>query len=134
MNYRTELSNTSGSSICCCPDLKKSTSLSKLKELIYTNVRTPSLIHGAKTWTSTTTDESKLVAGEVKAKRVIMRKKLGRIRNKEHRKISNGTSVLRNNEQARMRWLGKRKEERLPEQIFDSPPDGRGPAGRPRKI
>ena len=109
----------------------------EVKKTIYNTILKPILLYGSESWVLTTKDESRLQAAEMKVIRTIMGKtKKDRIRSEVLRRELGVSPLLKDIQLNGLRWLGhvqRMDASRIPRMAYDWRPEGRRPAGRPRK-
>ena len=108
-----------------------------VKKTIYTTILRPILLYGSESWVLTTADISRLEAAEMKVIRTIMGKtRRDRVRSEQLRRELEVTPLIKELQRSSLGWLGhiqRMDAGRIPKVAFEWRPDGRRPAGRPRK-
>lgn len=119
------------------PLLKDKNIPKRVKMLIYKAVLRPILLYGSECWTLTTKMKSRVESTEMRVLRLIEGvTRRDRLRNSKVREDLGVTGILTVIERQQLRWYGHVRRmdgQRLPARWFDWQPDGRRPAGRPRK-
>ena len=109
----------------------------QVKTTIYRTVSKPILIYGAECWSLKTKTSSRLHAAEMKVLQTIWGvTRSDRLRNGRIRAELSEKPILREIEESRLRWYGHAKrmdDEKLSKRYFEWKPQGKKPAGRPRK-
>ena len=109
----------------------------KVKTIIYLSILRPILVYGHESWTLTSKTRSQIQATEMKALRLIKGiTRRDKIRNEDIRRELGVESILDFVERGQLRWFGHVKRmdhERYPKRMLEWIPQGRRPAGRPKK-
>ena len=119
------------------PLLKEKGIPTEVKILIYKTILRPILLYGSECWAMNTMQKSRIEAAEMRVLRLIRGVSLrDRMRSELVRRELGVEPVLECVERNQLRWFGHvkrmREGERLRE-MMDWRPEGRRPAGRPRK-
>lgn len=109
----------------------------KVKVVIYTTILRPTLIYGSEAWTLTTRTRSRVVAAEMRVLRVIFGvTRWDRKRNEDVRRELNVEPIENLIVKQQLKWYGhvrRMNPDRYPARMHNWQPQGRRPAGRPRK-
>ena len=109
----------------------------KVKVVIYTTILRPTLIYGSEAWTLTTRTRSRVVAAEMRVLRVIFGvTRWDRKRNEDVRRELNVEPIENLIVKQQLKWYGhvrRMNPDRYPARMHNWQPQGRIPAGRPRK-
>jgi hypothetical protein len=119
------------------PFLGKKEIPKKTKVEIFRKVAVPVLTYSCESWTTTTTQKSKIRCTEMRFLRKIEGKtRMDHIRNETFRQILNTKPVEEIVQEGQLRWLGhmyRMEEDRIPKRAYEARAIGKKGRGRPRK-
>src|SRR5215469_12264781 len=108
-----------------------------VKTLIYTTILRPVLLYGSESRTLTTRTKSRIVAAEMRVLRMIAGvTRWERRRHEEIRRETRVEPIEELVERRQLQWFGHVKrmnDDRYPSKLYSWHPQGKRPAGRPRK-